>query len=223
MWSLHCSVLLDSLASSCKHKSCKTALLLLLLVFVLFTWTRVALILQRIHAGSANTQLLIINVHFHLISGLHQCLRWARAASSLLLETDWFFFQWLKKKHFSLLLLSPNHSSSLIFFFFLFTLCKHSLSRVFWKCQRHHGRWVGHTYFILSDTCSILCQPPRLCLVPVRRRHEKLTVCTLPKYHVQSHRPNKWNPKIDFISMSYETSWVTRQLLVVQKKFKSST
>lgn len=125
------------------------------------------------------------------------------------------FFSMVKKRN-----IFPSYSSLQItvahwfIFFFLFTLCKHSLSRVFWKCQRHHGRWVGHTYFILSDTCSILCQPPRLCLVPVRRRHEKLTVCTLPKYHVQSHRPDKWNHKIDFISMSYETSWVTRRLLV---------
>lgn len=137
-------------------------------------------------------------------------------ADELLDLYDWRqidFCQWLKKRNifFPLLLPSPNHSSGLIFFFLslLFTLCKHSLSGVFWKCQRHHGRWVGHTYFILSDTCSILCQPLRLCLVPARRRHEKLTMCTLPKYHVQSRRPDKRRPKIDFIIVSYATSPVS--------------
>lgn len=104
---------------------------------------------------------------------------------------------------FSLSSSSSVQSTVSDWFFFLcfFTLCKHSLSRVVWKCQRHHGRWVGHTYFILSDTCSILCQPPRLCLVPARKRHEKLTMCTLLKYHVQSQRSDKWNPKIDSVAL----------------------
>lgn len=111
------------------------------------------------------------------------------------------FCHWLKMCFFSLSSSSPIHSIRLIFFLCFFTLCKHSLSRVVWKCQRHHGRWVGHTYFILSDTCSILCQPPRLCLVPARKRHEKLTMCTLLKYHVQSQRSDKWNPKIDSVAL----------------------